>query len=714
MRRFIYPVLIAGLMAGCGDNGVDDYSVYSGDTIGAYTVFDSAGGDIPYPNDILYAPNATPSSDPGDGTLNIPYESGDSDASVKAALNTLDGFSTIAPISVGLTADIDATTLPGHVRLFEVLSQASAATRFVPAVGAVTAELTFGVDFVATVSGGRLVILPLTPLKSHAGYMVVLSAGIQTPDGRALAPDMITTMLSGTHPLADASGNPTVYFDPNPLTNAITAATLEGLRQLNQAMFAALYARADTNTSLECSEIDETFSCNNVIMAWSFTTQTIGAVQSALAASPMQADLNLSPTGMTTNMVLPTLDGTADIYVGTLSNLPQYLPQGVASLSGTFSYDGGGNPVIEANATVPVLATVPNDPLCVEPAEGWPVVVYQHGITRVRTDLIAYAETFAAFPTCTAAVAIDLPLHGVTESNTSVNPFYMAGLERTFDLDVATEVYVDGYGWAVESYAPDGAIDSTGAHYMNLASLLTTRDYMRQSTSDLLQLEHAVAASAMFDATNIHFVAHSLGTIASIGYLARTEGLATATLAMPGQGVIQLLNHSAVFGPTLHSGLAAFGILQDTPEYESFMIAAQTLVDAVDPANYALSIGANAALPMLFIEAVGDGTPGTGDQHIPNSIATAPLSGSDPFIRLVGAADINTSGLLPGDAYVLPTTKSVSRLTVGEHRSPLDPQYSLTATEEIHTELASFVGSDGYLILTAHPDVVEPDYASRE
>jgi hypothetical protein len=697
----MYAAAIAGLLAGCGDNGVDDYTVSEVDSVAAYTVFNPDSGDIPYPNDILFAPNGSGNSDPGDGTLNIPFEDGDADAAIKSALNTLDGFSTLSPVSVSISGSLDAATLPGHVRLYRVMTGASAETNFVPAVGAVSAELTYGVDFVAVLDGGRLAVIPLRPLESHASYMVVLTEGIADAEGKVLAPDVITRMLNGTHPLADAEGNPTLYFDPDPVANAVTAATLEGLRQLTQAMFAQLIGR----DGMECTATAEGVTCGNIIMAWSFTTQTIGTVQNALAQGDMQAQLALAPTGATTRTFVPTLNGTADVYVGSLSSLPQYMPQATSAnpmpaLTGTFSYDGG-LPVIEANVTIPVLATVPNDPLCVRPETGWPVVIYQHGVTRARSDLLAYAETFAAPPLCTAAVAIDLPLHGITDPE---NPFYMAGLERTFDIDVATETLNDGYGYAIESYLPDGTVDSTGVHYFNLASPLTSRDNIRQSTSDLLQLEHAIgsAAGVAFDADSTHFVAHSLGTIASTGYIAHTDGLKTAILAMPGQGALQVLNHSPVFGPIIKGGLASAGIIEGTPEFDAFMVAAQTLVDDVDPANYTATIAANDALPMLFFEAVGDGTPGSGDQHIPNSIPSAPLSGTDPFLRLVGAVDINTTVPL-----YLAGPKTVTRLVAGEHRSPLDPQYSAEATAEIHTEMASFIGSGGASILVTYPETVK-------
>jgi len=83
----------------------------------------------------------------------------------------------------------------------------------------------------------------------------------------------------------------------------------------------------------------------------------------------------------------------------------------------------------------------------VKPAGGkWPALIFEHGITRNRTDMLAVADSFA--DSGFVVVAIDLPLHGVTDPTSPLyasgaNPLY-AGLslpatgsiERTFDLDV--------------------------------------------------------------------------------------------------------------------------------------------------------------------------------------------------------------------------------------------------------------------------------------
>src|SRR3546814_5166859 len=47
------------------------------------------------------------------------------------------------------------------------------------------------------------------------------------------------------------------------------------------------------------------------------------------------------------------------------------------------------------------------------PADGWPVVIFQHGITGNRTQMIAIAPALAAAGFAT--VAIDLPLHGLPQ-----------------------------------------------------------------------------------------------------------------------------------------------------------------------------------------------------------------------------------------------------------------------------------------------------------
>ena len=693
------------LLGGCGsDKDTTLQDNLSGNTVedrvAGFAVFDPTESRIPYPNNILFAPNDSSTDDfDGGKTLNIPYEPTDPDANIKRQLNTLTGFSTISPITAPLSEDtqLDPKSMVSGVQMFKVAVD--------PATGAVTGieeSLRFGVDFVAQQTGNMIAIVPLRPLEGLTNYMVVLNNGLKDSRGRVLAPDYATALTLSPNPVK-----------PSPSLPEDKANALEKIRQANRAMMAAMLTAG----------IDPT----GTVQIWTFRTQMIGAVQQAIAAEAAAnptAQLALQDAGLTTKALFGKLGidtsmmkGSAEIFVGRLMNVPQYMPQASPAnplpvLQGEFTYKAPFVPaVVDANVTLPVVATLPSaEANCTEPAEGWPVVIYQHGITRMRTDLFVYGETLAS--KCYAGVAIDLPLHGVTESNTTKNPFYAGSIERTFNVDLVTE---NPYGTVV-AYEPDGVIDSSGIHYMNLANIVTTRDNMQQTTSDLIQLTASLgsALGVKFNDRNVSFLSHSLGNIASIGFLNRTDAIDSAVLMMPAQGVVQLLNHSAVFGPIIEAGLAAKGVIKGTPEYDAFMLASQTIVDDADPANYTPAIGRN-GMKILEIAAVGDGTEGSGDQHLPYVIPTAPLSGVKPFLTFTEAEDINTSAIveMPDGMtyyYFLGTdmNHTASRLTVGEHRSPLSPLYGLDAFLEIHNELISFIYSNGRAIKIYDPADIAP------
>jgi len=142
--------------------------------------FDPANSIIPFPNDLLFVGTT-------DGTLNIPFDPNAADAQVKTALNTLDGFSTIAPISADFSSAIDDGTLiaGSTVRLFQVnLSSipGGAVSGIVRELG--PAEYTVALSSIDT-SQSKLVISPLRPLAPKTSYLVVLTTGIRSLSGQA-------------------------------------------------------------------------------------------------------------------------------------------------------------------------------------------------------------------------------------------------------------------------------------------------------------------------------------------------------------------------------------------------------------------------------------------------------------------------------------------------------------------------------------------------
>jgi len=678
-KTLLATAVILTLFSGC-DDSID--TVNSAELPGGYAVTDSSSGDIPYPNNILFGPNGSSNNVLGT-TLNIPYEDADADAVIKRSLNTLNGFSTTAPISITI-GDMDPATIAGNIHVYKVVTQASPASYMIPAVVSVERELTANLEYYATLSGEKLVILPLTPLAPEASYMVVLTNGIKNAQGQALHADAATSMLMGPDALIDAEGNPTVYLSPDAATNAASAQIAELYRQLNQYMIGHSAA--------------EGINPEDIVIAWSFTTQSIGKVAKAFSDEDLSGAIVAQATGMTSKDALmmagydvnASMSGIADLYAGMLTNLPYYL--GVADtnysqvpLTDYFvAQDGTDLPEQQATLNIPLLITVPNH--LSKPAAGWPVVIFQHGITKDRTMILPVSEAYANAGYAT--VSIDLPLHGITDTSSPLK----LPTERTFDLDLVNNT--------TGAPGPDGIIDASGTHYINLANPLVSRDNLRQSTSDLIVLKNALATASAsgidLDESKVAFVGHSLGTIASFGFLANRD-LETVSLAMPGGGIAQLLNNSESFGPIIKAGLASKGIISGTAAYESFMIATQTILDDGDSINYASTVKERHADKTLAIKVIGDTV-------IPNAVATAPLSGTDPLLRELGMTDIDTTGT-PGMVAVTGNTKV--QYIEGDHGSILSPAASVKATVEMQTETASFVKSLGTVIQVVYPEVIQ-------
>ena len=475
-----------------------------------------------------------------------------------------------------------------------------------------------------------------------------------------------------------------------------------------------------------------------VVLTWVATTQSItpviGAVQARTAQSPVAATA-LAPTGLNLAQVNPALPPVADVYIGTI-DLPYYLsapsaeaptapltafwraapgayvpPFNAYGLNPTSTFVTFANPLPVATSTqkAPVLLTIPNAASGrTKPAAGWPIVIYQHGITRDRSDAFAVAGTLAAQGF--AVIAIDAPLHGITNAASPLNiantPFAAAGArERTFNVD-----YIDNATGAPRpgSVPGDGIPDPSGTHFINLTSLLTSRDNIRQAVADLLVLAKAIPSMRYsqsgtdFDGARIGFVGQSLGGIIGTVFMGVQPDVQTALLNVPGGGIARLLEASPTFGPRIRAGLAAgAGLQPGTPDYDSFFGAAQTVIDSADPINFAYAANSTLlpAKRLLLQEVVGGGSV-LPDQVIPNSVPGAPLSGTEPLIRTLGLASITA------------TTQSASgirgavRFIVGDHGSLLSPAASAAATAEMQGEMASLLVSGGTAVQIANPSVI--------
>lgn len=672
--RFPAVLLVAGiLLAGCSGSSSDSIGPTDptsgngnpgggGDTgVGIFHAsFVPLSGVLPYPTDFYFSGST-------DGTLNSPVTPFLPNA---AAINALDGYSTNASATARFSAPIDATTIsPATVIMLEVtVDNATKAT-----VG-VRRPLVFGTDFTARVattvdSGGKtLEIVPLKPLTpstgaTNVGYLVILTNGLRDTSGNAATGDTDYLAIQGALP-----------------TCAAFTGSMNGICLLTGAHL-AIAGAIGVNPA-------------NVVLTFSFSTQATADTMNYASLLAQPGPIGVVPTGLDLSMLNAALPPIADVYVGQLG-IPYYLDP-AAPLTGTWNAAPGGPgvpstnltrfnpvPVAKAQFAIPLFLTVPNVASGhAKPGNGWPVVVFQHGITGNRVQAAAIAGAYASQGFVVAA--IDIPLHGITDP---ANPFYQAGAERTFDLDLVNNT--------TGATGPDGVIDGSGSYFINLTSLLTTRDNLREAAVDIVQLVKSLPGLdidgdtvADIDATKIHFSGISLGAI--VGTVANATGIPTvsAYLNVPGGGLPYLLQESQAFGPTINAGLAAKGLQPGFTLYDQFFRDAQTAVDAGDPVNFIATTVA--AKPVLLTQVLNDTV-------VPNS-ATQRLIAAAPFVKTA----------TPGFNAVGAGTGTWVHFTSGSHGSLLSPAASLAVTTEMQTHAASFAASGGAAFAITNPTILEP------
>jgi len=733
MNKLVLGFAIAGALGitGCSDSPQEpvfpDGTAGSGGVGGVAltkAVYAPGDGNIPVPNDLLFAER----DGIEDLTLDFPAEDYSDFSDPSVSMGSLDGWSATAPFKFDFSnsdgVDISpSSVIPGStVRMYQVnvaRPEAIPGTGVVVPTGPVTGvaeELTAGIDFVALYSGPQTVaVVPLRPLTQQASYMVVVTDGIMDANGNAVIAD----------------GQYQVAKREEPIPAGLPTSALEPVRQLVNAMENAAEAAGQAK--------------ENIVMSFQFTVQSIDDVVAANKQLYIDLPLLMGATPHTafsslfTDTTPFTGLGAADLYkgefglsyfmtapsaenpTGPISNFftgIAEIPTEAGPVANPFA--GGvttyANPLVAATGSeiVPLMVSMPKVAFgCAKPEDGYPVMIFQHGITSNRTTMVAIADAMGAPPTCSAVVAMDMPIHGIDDNNAvhlglqaasggAIGVFegYAPGglRERTFGID-----YLDNVTGAP---GPDGTPDSSGAHTINLTNLLASRDNNRQAILDLLALEKAIPFMDIdgddepdFDQANIYYMGHSLGGIVGAGFLGHADYVKAAVLANPGSGLALMLDASPTFGPRIRAGLAAAGVEAGTPDYAQFLFATQTVVDSMDPASTsALAVVNN--IPTLMIQAADD-------EVIPNLVAGAPQSGTTPMAAFLGLTDVTASepGLVPG-------SRLFSKFNVGVHAtvlSPFDaegaPTY-LPVTTEMQTQIVSFLSSGGQAVLVSDPSLL--------
>ncbi len=304
-------------------------------------------------------------------------------------------------------------------------------------------------------------------------------------------------------------------------------------------------------------------------------------VASVVTGTINSADLSVDPVVVAANRATMDLTGVTGAYNPASGVVQPFRSSGV--LTGYY----------HAPRSVPFVYITPTSP-------NGKVVIFQHGITGQKEQVVAVAGALTAAGY--AVAAIDLPLHG--------------------------QLAVTGHTTS----------DVWGQDFMAVGAPLATRSNIQQAAFNLNRLELTLKTGGLVAAgvtsappTEIRFVGLSLGSIVGVYYLAGNTTLATSGLpytattlgndmkgflSVPGGRLAYLLKDSPAFSPSVNAGLAAKGIISGTPTYNQFFQVTQSVVDPADPASMTtpLASGLPSRLSgrIVIQEAVGD-------QVIPNA-----------------------------------------------------------------------------------------------
>lgn len=723
-------------------------------------VFDPANAKIPLPN-ILATATAT---DPLVGrAANTPLTPPEALAYVNlkevGMTNAVAGLN--APIYLQFNAAVDATTVtPANIKVFQLSTDAAGTEN--AALGFTDISATFTYQYAA--GGTDLFLFPNFPLLPGTRYLYVVTNRVKDATGLPISASPYFEALKSTTPLAGSfaaleavranvlnggnillSGYAKVMNDLITATATTTVANRSDIAVMGRFITTAagfiVPNPAAPTTRIPVETALRSFAAGSTLggLAGKTWANTV-----SVTATFDRGGVNPSPDAywtavMGTATAAPATVGT--VILGTINSADLSMDPVVVAANPTAAggnltgITGAYNPaagVVQPFRTSGALTSYYHVPraipfVYIAPAAGsnWPLVIYQHGITSQKETAIALAQTLTTVGR--AIVAIDLPLHGAL----AIPAHQIAG------GDSATVKGQKQQAW--------------GQDFMAIGAPLATRSNIQQAAFNLNRLELTVAVggfaalSAPPSNTGMRFVGHSLGSIVGTYYLAGNTTLATTGapytqttlnndmkgyLSVPGGRLAYLIQNSPSFGPAVDAGLAAVGIVKNTPTYHQFFQVTQSVVDPADPATMTTPLAAG--LPsrlsnrVAIQESVGDvviGNPYTrylgnalGGREVLGAAGAAVAPGFKQLAYSAGGTPAHAAGVPAQFMFTLtagaPAPKvanaavAITATTPTEgyfqfdqagigHSSLLDPTASLVNTGLLQKQMRYFLGAMG-------------------
>ena len=606
--------------------------------------FDLAQGVVPFPNNHLLRGNTLPDGGtqsgfvavladggaPGDDAvpgvrLSLPIPAGASPAQAQliGGLNTLDGFSTTAPIvsenSTLLAAldvgSIDAGSLgtgAGLIKLEGVSTTLADGGVRLPSVRVCLNCASSTNDAGVIDQPEQLQWVPQTPLDEASRYGAFVTTDARDVRNRSLMASPTFALVRSRNPLVDATGASTI-----PVVSNAQAAQLEPVRRRFRGCLDRLEAAGRPRST--------------VALGFCFTTQSVTAPLRAIAAgvnaSPLPSTVEwLFETGGATRLAM-TAAGVPNAAIATTFEGELTIPNALTGPGGTFNPDPAQ---WQSRLSLFTLVT----PVGPTPPAGFPVVIFNHGVARSRADALFVANAFAEAGFAT--IAIDAPFHGdrsdcrgavlpdaacadpMTQECSATtgrcfarvpanaNACSVVSPSDCFSADQGRCLQATGRcegGSFVRSapvFAFSGTPSVSGNRFVDTANLFATRDNFRHAgAADLAQLLRVLGAtgprslnalltSAMrgtLDATQVHLVGQSLGSVTGTVFSAAAAAPSRLALNAPGADLLDTVLTSPAFSSQRTAFLAGIGASPGSPTFDAFLVLARTILDPADPVN---------------------------------------------------------------------------------------------------------------------------------
>jgi hypothetical protein len=483
------------------------------------------------------------------------------------------------------------------------------------------------------------------------------------------------------------------------------------------------------------------FHRNRIVAASLFTTQSITADLQKIAqqikhSHPAPVDFMIG-NGGTTRAVFPVAGLTAIQFVrqtGTAAFTPGFLPTPALNVVpgsvAQIAYGRFTSPDYEAAGKyIPPTATLTGHPTAqgsnsivlqlfvpagAKPAGGWPVAIFGHGFTDSMygapwTQASVYASQGIA------TIAINVVGHGGGALG-SLNVIPSA----------APPVVVPAGGRGIDQDG-NGAIDSTeGVNAAGARNIIGSRDGLRQTTVDLMQLVRQIEAgidvdgdgSIDLDADRIYYAGQSFGGIYGTIVLGVERTIKAGVINVPGGSITEIARLSPAFRGLTILALNARGLLnqpapifvneniplRDQPIVVNAVAGAMDIQKALDrfqwvqqsgnPVSYAAHIRkqplpGNGGKPVLVQFAKGD-------QTVPNPTASALIRAGDLEDRATYYRNDLAFAANPA------TPKNPHTFLTNIAAGGLGPQVAIGA----QTQIATFFASKGALVID--PDAAGP------